>query len=92
MVRAVPLRRKRKPAPPPGVAVPGDRTLALIRADARVQELDDERAMGNSVIITLRQGWTFTPGEDNRVDGADTPTDALRLLRSAKPFAGPYTT
>lgn len=91
MVRAVPLRQKRKASPQPGAAAPGGKTLDAIRADARVEHLDDERAMGNNVILTLRQGWTFTAGEDNRVDGADTPTDALRLLRSAKPFAGPYT-
>jgi len=56
----------------------------------RVEHADDERASGNSLIITLRQGWSFEPGIDNRVSGADTIAEALQMVRDAHAFAGPY--
>ena len=65
-------------------------TLTKIRADRRVEIVDDERAIGNGVIITLRQGWTFSAMEDNRVAGEDTVSEALKLLRRAQRFEGPY--
>lgn len=52
----------------------------------RVEFVDDERSIGNGVIITLRQGWTFDPLQDNRVSGADTVTKALAMVRSAYTF------
>lgn len=66
-------------------------TLNRIRADKRVEHLDDERAIDNSIIVTLRQGWSFSQREDNRVSGADTATALRTLLSTAAPFAGPYT-
>lgn len=83
-VRAVAARL---PAPPR--AATG--TLDRLRAHPRVEHVDDERAIGNSIIVTLKQGWSFGPNEDNRVDGADTPSAALAMVRAVKPFAGPYT-
>jgi hypothetical protein len=57
---------------------------------SRVEFIDDERSIGNSIIITLKQGWSFTRGFDNRVDGADTMKDALELVKNAVPFDGPF--
>jgi hypothetical protein len=82
-VRAVKARAPAPPSSAPGV-------LGRLRAHPRVEHVDDERAIGNSVIVTLRQGWTFSAMEDNRVDGADSPSAALAMVRSAKPFAGPF--
>ncbi|MBZ9847204.1 hypothetical protein LB565_04275 [Mesorhizobium sp. CA14] len=65
-------------------------TLSRIRRDHRVELVDDERHMGNGVIVTLRQGWTFEAGTDNRVRGEDTVTAAFRMLTYARPFDGPY--
>jgi hypothetical protein len=64
--------------------------LNKLRRDRRVEYVDDEREIGNGIIVTLRQGWTFDWIQDNRVAGADTATDALKLLKQAQPFAGPY--
>ena len=65
--------------------------LARLRRHPRVEIVDDEREIGNGVIVTLRQGWSFDPWQDNRVAGEDTPRAAMELVRSALPFAGPYT-
>jgi hypothetical protein len=37
-----------------------------------VEIIDDERGIGNGVILTLKKGWTFDPAFDNRVPGEDT--------------------
>lgn len=66
------------------------KTMERIKSDRRVELVDDERAIGNGVIVTLKRGWTFSAGEDNRVSGEDTPTLALRAVRSALAFPGPY--
>ncbi len=66
-------------------------TLQKIRNSLCVDTVDDERRSGNGIIITLRQGWTFDPLQDNRVAGADTITEAKSLLSRAKAFDGPYT-
>lgn len=75
----------RNPPPPP------PKTLAQLKCDKRVEIVDDERSAGNGVIMTLRRGWSFDALQDNRVAGADTIRDALALLQTARPFAGPYT-
>ncbi len=64
--------------------------LDQLRRCPRVELVDDERDIGNGILVTLRQGWTFTAGEDNRVFGEDTVTQAMAGVRSAQPFAGPY--
>jgi len=66
-------------------------TLDKLRRHPRVEIVDDERSIGNGVIVTLRQGWTFDALQDNRVGGGDTIKDAYEAVRYAKPFAGPYT-
>lgn len=65
--------------------------LDRLRRHGRVLLVDDERAIGNGVIVTLQQGWSFDPLQDNRVAGADTPREALDMVRHALVYAGPYT-
>jgi hypothetical protein len=49
----------------------------------RVQHWDDERGMGNSLIVTLIKGWRFKePGE--HVRGFDTKREALADVQAAK--------
>lgn len=62
------------------------KALDRLRADHRVEIVDDERAIGNSVIITLAKGWRFRD-QGEHVFGEDTPTKALRSLRRVKPCA-----
>ncbi len=57
----------------------------------RVERIDDERGIGNGVIVTLRQGWSFDALQDNRVAGVGLMRCVDELIASAKPFAGPYT-
>jgi hypothetical protein len=65
-------------------------SLDRLRRCPRVEIVDDEREMGDGVIVTLRQGWSFDQLADNRVRGEDTPSQALKAVRYAHPFAGPY--
>lgn len=69
---------------------PRKSTLYRLRADRRVECVDDEHGVGNGLIITLREGWSFDPLQDNRVAGEDTLTAARNKLTSARPYAGPY--
>lgn len=62
-----------------------------LRANPRVEYVDDERSMGNGIIITMKQGWSFDPWQDNRVIGADTVREAQEVVRRAQAFSGPYT-
>ena len=62
-----------------------------LRRHTRVEFVDDERKIGNGIIVTLKKGWTFDPGCDNRVRGSNTPSAALGEVRYySHPFAGPY--
>lgn len=65
-------------------------TEKALRNHARVETVDDERSMGNGVIVTLKQGWSFDPALDNRVRGEDSFSQALAEVRGAHSFAGPY--
>lgn len=62
-----------------------------VRAHPKVEIVDDERAVGNGVIVTLKRGWTWDQLVDNRVSGEDTPTQMLEKLKWAHQFSGPYT-
>lgn len=42
-----------------------------------VEHFDDERAAGNSVIVTLHYGWSFEPHAHEGVRGFDTIREAL---------------
>ena len=48
---------------------------------------DDERAIGNSLIVTLTYGWQFAPAnfEAEHVRGFDTIIDANRAVKEAVP-------
>ncbi len=49
----------------------------------RIAHWDDERDMGNSIIITLKDGWCFEfPGQ--HVEGFDTLTSARGAVRNSK--------
>ena len=65
-------------------------TLDKLRSHPRVEFVDLDEP--NSVIITLRQGWTWDVLDDNRVSSEGTASAALQAVRQrAMPFAGPYT-
>jgi len=88
MVLAVPYKERRKPAPKPRKPGAGPSVMDLLHAHKRVEIVDDERDIGNGIIITLKAGWTFDPLMDNRVQGADTPSEALAMVRRARAFTG----
>lgn len=47
---------------------------------SRIEFWDDERSIGNSLIITLKDGWAFRPAE--HVEGFDTVRDAVAGMKS----------
>ena len=59
-------------------------SLDRLRADKRVEIVDDERPEGGNVIVTMRRGWSLDPRDPHDgVFGADTPTEAWAALRRA---------
>jgi hypothetical protein len=46
---------------------------------------DDERNIGNSLIVTLAYGWKFAAYDDEHVRGFDTIREAKQAVREAKP-------
>jgi hypothetical protein len=64
--------------------------ILQLKENPRIEHVDDERGIGNGIIITLRQGWTFDQLCDNRVRGADTIAEAKEMVRYAHPFGGPF--
>lgn len=60
-------------------------TIRELRAE-RVEDYSDERDFdGGSIIITLRAGWTFSPGEHERVRGFGSVREVNAALRSTAP-------
>lgn len=49
----------------------------------RIEFWDDERSIGNSLIVSLHYGWCFSPGE--HVEGFDTVNQAMKAVRDSKP-------
>lgn len=47
----------------------------------RIMFWDDERDIGNSLLITLNDGWRFTHGDAMHVIGVDNVQGALTALR-----------
>jgi hypothetical protein len=47
-----------------------------MKQDSPIWFWDDERAIGNSLIVTLRYGWSFDPSESEHVRGFDTVAEA----------------
>lgn len=56
---------------------------------ARIKHWDDERAIGNSLIVTLIEGFAFYPHADERVaehvHGFDTVEEAMQRVRTSYP-------
>jgi hypothetical protein len=55
--------------------------LTELRAHPRVEIVDDEREMGNSVIVTLNRGWRFND-DGEHVFGEDTPEECLAAVKA----------
>jgi hypothetical protein len=58
-----------------------------MKIPAKVMHWDDERSIGNSLIITLKRGWAF--GANNtryaeHVEGFDTVKEARAAIKEAK--------
>lgn len=63
--------------------------MAAIR-DPRIQELSDERAMGNGWFVYLKDGFAFRDANENTAQhcfGADTLSEVRSNLREVKPCA-----
>ncbi len=50
----------------------------------RIEHWDDEREGGNSLIVTLKDGWRF-PVAEGHVQGFDTVREAVNGLRESEP-------
>ena len=57
-------------------------TLNLVRARHYVLAVDDERAIGNSIIVTLREPYCFRADPGCGVRGFDNASEAWRGTRS----------
>ena len=57
----------------------------------RVEHIDDERAEGNSIIVTLRKGWYFVDEPDCGVRGFDTVKELKEGVKSANMVYRPAT-
>lgn len=51
---------------------------------AKIESWDDERGIGNSLIVTLKPGWRFEDLAEH-VRGFDTKSEAMAEVRAAKP-------
>jgi hypothetical protein len=49
----------------------------------KVEFWDDERTLGNSLIVTLKYGWSFSPTEHEGVRGFDKAKEAEAAVRQA---------
>lgn len=66
-------------------------SLKQLRKHPKVEIIDDERAIGNGLIVTLKKGYSFCEATDNRVLGEDTIKELHeQITLFAKPYAGPY--
>jgi hypothetical protein len=58
--------------------------LEKLRADKRVETVDDERKIGNSIIVGMAKGWTLDARDPHDgVFGADTLKEAWATLKTA---------
>ena len=67
-----------------------DYSLSSVSKSEKVQRVIDRRSTGDGILITLKKGWSFTVGDDARVDGAESWEEAWEVLQTAKRFLGPY--
>lgn len=56
---------------------------ARMAADRRVEHWDDERSMGNSLIVTLNRNFRFSRQDVENVQGFDTVREAETAVRRA---------
>jgi len=54
--------------------------LKLLKADKRIDIIDDERSMGNSLIVNLKDGWRFND-EGEHIFGEDSAVEALESMK-----------
>jgi len=50
----------------------------------RIEWWDDERGIGNSLIVTLKPGWEFADDPGCGTMGFDTVKDAIKGIREAR--------
>lgn len=50
----------------------------------KIECVDDERDIGNSLIVTLKRGWRFEDVGEH-VRGFDSKSEALSEVRNARP-------
>lgn len=65
-------------------------SIMQLRRMPKVEEVSDERGIGNGIIVTLKKGWTFDPAFDNRVLGEDSVHEITARVKQAPRFDGPY--
>lgn len=58
----------------------------MIKRHKRIEHWDDERNIGNSLIVTLKTGWRFEQAGEH-VRGFDTVKEAMADVRQALPCA-----
>lgn len=58
------------------------KTLDALRKNRKVQYIDDERDIGNGVIVTLMPWYQWDADPGCGVRGFDSVTEALREVRS----------
>lgn len=66
-----------------GARHPSLSTLEKLRADRRVECVEDARESGDGIIVSLKPGWTNDPLGGCHTFGEDTPSRALQYLRDA---------
>lgn len=52
------------------------KTLDALRKQVFIAHVDDERSLGNSIIVTLAKGWQFRDEPGCGVRGFDTVAEA----------------
>jgi hypothetical protein len=52
---------------------------------SRIEYWDDERDIGNGIIVTLNYGWSFEPNEHEAVRGFDFIKDADMAVKTSFP-------
>lgn len=62
------------------------KTLDQIRSRPHVAKVDDERSIGNSIIVTLKEGYYFKADPGCGVMGFDTAREAADGTRSAEVY------
>ena len=66
------------------------KNLGPIRNHPRVIIVSDERKLGNGIIVTLRNGFSFDSLCLNRESGFSTVDEAIESVGRSVRFSGPY--